>query len=459
MGDKDPVIVRVAGFLVVAENMQNAKMYEVVRVGRAGLLGEIIRLERGSAWIQVFEETSGLSLGEPVQMTGKLLLVELGPGLLENMYDSLQRPLRILEEKTGHFFASGISVKRLDQDKKWEFLPRAKKGDEVSEGDILGIVLETSVVEHRILVPVGIRSARVESIESGKFTISNTIAVLNVQGKKHEVCMQQFWPIRSLCPVRAKHVPARHAGASSQREEIFHTGSPDMDHFPLVKGGTGCVMGPFGSGKTVLLKNMAQHCDAQVVVFVACGARGNETAEFSQQLAASSPEGRTVLLVNTADMSVSSREISVYTGLTIAEYYRDMGYHVAFVVDSLSRWAEAMREISGRLREMPEEEGYPAYLGSRMAEFFERAGAISCLGSDNRKGSLTLIASVASSGENIFDPVKESVLHAIKTCWFLDWNLAHQRRFPAIDQAKSYSSGFARDFLKSGSMFSKEKSC
>ncbi len=438
MSDKTPVIVKVSGPLVVANNMENAKMYEVVRVGNEGLVGEIIRLEKGLASIQVYEETGGVGPGEPVVCTGRTLSVELGPGLLESIYDGVQRPLSVLEEKSGHFLARGIDADGLDQTRKWEFVPAVSAGDKVSEGDVLGTVQETSLINHKVMVPVGILNAKVEKIESGHFNVTQNVAVLkDEKAKSHDVAMRQFWPIRNPRKVQAKRIP----------DEPLKTGGRSIDmFFPLVKGGAGCIPGPFGSGKTVTQQGLAKYCDAQVIVYIGCGERGNEMTEvlneFPKLIDPNSGEPlmrRTVMIANTSNMPVAAREASVYTGITIAEYYRDMGYHVALMADSTSRWAEAMREISGRLEEMPGEEGYPAYLGSKTAEFYERAGAVECLGTDERRGSLTVIGAVSPPGGDLSEPVSQNTLRVTKTYWGLDAKLAYQRHFPAINWLKSYS--------------------
>ncbi len=437
MAEKDPAIVKVSGPLVVADNMHHAKMYEVVRVGEEGLVGEVIKLENGLASIQVYEETAGVGPGEPVKTTGETLSAELGPGLLETIYDGVQRPLKILEEKSGHFLARGIDADGLDHNKKWDFVPKATKGDFVSEGDVLGTVQETSLIEHKIMVPVGIHKAKVESIEGGNFTVIETVAVLQEGDKKHDIQMRQYWPIRSPRPVKGKRLP----------DELLKTGGRSVDmFFPLAKGGAGCIPGPFGAGKTVTQQTLAKYCDAQVIVYIGCGERGNEMTEvlneFPHLLDPNSGEPlmrRTVMIANTSNMPVAAREASVYTGITIAEYYRDMGYHVALMADSTSRWAEAMREISGRLEEMPGEEGYPAYLGSKTAEFYERAGAVDCFGADERKGTLTVIGAVSPPGGDLSEPVSQNTLRVTKTFWGLDSKLAYQRHFPAINWLKSYS--------------------
>jgi V/A-type H+-transporting ATPase subunit A len=437
MSEKNPVIVKVAGPLVIAENMSSAKMYEVVRVGKEGLVGEVIRIENGLASIQVYEETAGVGPGEVVVLTGKTLSVELGPGLLESMYDGVQRPLKALEAKSGHFLARGIDAPGLDQTKKWDFVPTVSVGDTVSEGDILGTVQETSLILHKIMVPVGILGAKVEKIQAGHFNVTETIAVLNQGGEKKEVQMRQYWPIRNSRKIKRKRIPTT----------LLKTGGRSIDmFFPLVQGGAACIPGPFGSGKTVTQQTLAKYCNAEVIVYIGCGERGNEMTEvlneFPHLIDPNSGEPlmkRTVMIANTSNMPVAAREASVYTGITIAEYYRDMGYNVALMADSTSRWAEAMREISGRLEEMPGEEGYPAYLGSKTAEFYERAGAVECIGSDGREGTLTVIGAVSPPGGDLSEPVSQNTLRVTKVFWGLDAKLAYQRHFPAINWLKSYS--------------------
>ncbi len=438
MSEQTPVIVKVSGPLVVANNMKEAKMYEVVRVGEEGLVGEVIRLEDGHASIQVYEETAGIGPGEKVVLTGQTLSVELGPGLLESIYDGIQRPLATLEEKSGHYLARGVEADGLDQNKKWDFVSSVSVGDRVSEGDVLGTVQETTLILHKVMVPVGIVNANVEKIESGHFNVTEMIARLKDEaGKVHDVSMRQFWPIRIARKMAQKRVP----------DLPLKTGCRSIDSFfPLVKGGAACIPGPFGSGKTVTQQTLAKYCDAQVIVYIGCGERGNEMTEvlneFPHLIDPNSGDPlmrRTIMIANTSNMPVAAREASVYTGITIAEFYRDMGYNVALMADSTSRWAEAMREISGRLEEMPGEEGYPAYLGSKTAEFYERAGAVDCLGSDDRQGSLTVIGAVSPPGGDLSEPVSQNTLRVTKTYWGLDAKLAYQRHFPAINWLKSYS--------------------
>lgn len=437
MNEKSPVIVKVSGPLVVAENMHHAKMYEVVHVGEEKLVGEVIRLESGLGSIQVYEDTAGIGPGEPVHLTGKTMSVELGPGLLETIYDGVQRPLKTLEEKTGTFIDRGISADGLDQNRRWNFVPKVKTGDTVSEGDILGTVQETTLIEHRVMVPIGIKKAKIKSIKSGEHTVSEDIAILEIDGKERAIQMRQFWSIRNARKIKQKRQP----------DELLLTGGRSIDmFFPLAKGGAACIPGPFGAGKTVTQQTLAKYCDAQVIVYIGCGERGNEMTEvlneFPHLIDPNSGEPlmkRTVMIANTSNMPVAAREASVYTGITIAEYYRDMGYNVALMADSTSRWAEAMREMSGRLEEMPGEEGYPAYLGSKTAEFYERAGAVNCLGSDDRQGTLTVIGAVSPPGGDLSEPVSQNTLRVTKTYWGLDKNLAYQRHFPSINWLKSYS--------------------
>jgi V/A-type H+-transporting ATPase subunit A len=411
MTEKAPVTVRVSGHLVVAEDMHSAKMYEVVRVGDKGILGEVIRLENGLATIQVYEDTSGLGAGEPVERTEKMLLVELGPGLLESVYDGLQRPLCVLEEKSGRFLAQGILADGLDHEKRWDFLAKVSVGDTVSEGDILGTVQETSLIEHRILVPWGVKTAKIESIKNGKFTVLEVVAVLSENGKKREVEMRSFWPLRKSRPVKSRRLS----------EELFSTGVRGLDTlFPLVKGGAACIAGQKGTGKTVLQEELAKRCDAQVVVFVGCGERGNEVAQriqdfshFPDPSAGEPLARRTVMISTTADGPLLAHEPALFMGMTIAEYYRDMGYHVAVLADSLS-------SLTGK---------------SEMAELIERAGAVNCLATKKRTGTLTFVGSVSSSG----DKVLQNMLPLVKTFWKLGAALARKRHFPSLDWSESYS--------------------
>ncbi len=430
-------IIKVSGPLVVAKGLSHAKMYEVVYVSDHKLIGEVISLDKGNASIQVYEETGGIGPGEPVYLTGQTLSVELGPGLLENFYDGIQRPLQLIEKESGAFIARGIHVPGIDRERKWDFKPVANSGDQVSEGDVLGEVQETTLILHKIMVPVGV-SGKVKEIHSGSKTVEDIVAVIEDEhGKEHKITMLQKWPIR---------IPRKDGGKRVPSEPLI-TGTRILDTlFPLAKGGAGCIPGPFGAGKTVTQQTVAKYCDAQVIVYVGCGERGNEMTdvlmEFPELKDPNTGEPlmkRTVLIANTSNMPVAAREASVYTGITIAEYYRDMGYNVALMADSTSRWAEAMREMSGRLEEMPGEEGYPAYLGSRTAGFYERAGAVKCLGSDDRQGSLTAIGAVSPPGGDLSEPVTQNTLRVTKVFWGLDANLARRRHFPAINWLSSYT--------------------
>ncbi|WRS51776.1 ATP synthase subunit A [Thermococcus sp. SY098] len=431
-------VIRVTGPLVVADNMRGARMYEVVKVGELGLIGEIIRLEGDKAVIQVYEETAGLKPGEPVIGTGASLSVELGPGLLTSIYDGIQRPLEVLREKSGDFIARGLTAPALPRDKKWHFTPKVKVGDKVVSGDIIGEVPETSLIVHKILVPPGIEGEIVEIAEEGDYTIEEIIAkVKTPSGEIKELKMYQKWPVRKKRPYKEKlppHVP-------------LITGQRTIDtFFPQAKGGTAAIPGPFGSGKTVTQHQLAKWSDAQVVVYIGCGERGNEMTDVLEEFPKlKDPRSgkplmeRTVLIANTSNMPVAAREASIYTGITIAEYFRDMGYDVALMADSTSRWAEALREISGRLEEMPGEEGYPAYLASKIAEFYERAGRVVTLGSDYRVGSVSVIGAVSPPGGDFSEPVVQNTLRVVKVFWALDADLARRRHFPAINWLMSYS--------------------
>ena len=431
-------IIKVAGPLVVASGMSEAKMYEVVRVAKERLVGEVIELHGDCASIQVYEETSGIGPGEPVERTGLTLSVELAPGLLESIYDGIQRPLELIEkEAKSPYITRGIEVPGLSRTKKWDFTSVAKVGDRVEGGDVLGTVPETSLILHKVMVPPGI-SGTVKKIESGSCTIEEIVAVIEDEsGEKREIMMLQRWPIRVPRPVKAKLIP----------NEPLATGMRVLDTlFPIARGGSGAIPGPFGAGKTVTQQSLAKYCNAQVIVYIGCGERGNEMTEvlteFPHLKDPNSGEPlmkRTIMIANTSNMPVAAREASVYTGITIAEYYRDMGYDVALMADSTSRWAEAMREMSGRLEEMPGEEGYPAYLGSRTAGFYERAGIVSCLGSADRKGSLSVIGAVSPPGGDFSEPVTQNTLRVTKVFWALDAKLAYKRHFPAINWLQSYS--------------------
>lgn len=432
------VITKVAGPLVVAKGMHKAKMYEVVRVSNERLVGEVIELRGDEASIQVYEETSGIKPGEPVELTGLTLSVELAPGLLTSIFDGIQRPLELIEkESKSPFIARGVEVPSLDRSKKWDFKAVAKKGQVVQPGDVLGTVQETTLIEHRIMVPPSIQGT-IKSISSGNYTIEHVIAVIETdKGKDVEVAMLQRWPIRIPRPVKGKLAA----------DVPLATGMRVLDMlFPLAKGGAGAIPGPFGAGKTVTQQSLAKYCDAQVIVYIGCGERGNEMTEVLTEFPHLTDPNtgeplmkRTVLIANTSNMPVAAREASVYTGITIAEYYRDMGYDVALMADSTSRWAEAMREISGRLEEMPGEEGYPAYLGSRTAGFYERAGRVSCQGGEERLGSLSVIGAVSPPGGDFSEPVTQNTLRVTKVFWALDAKLAYKRHFPSINWLQSYS--------------------
>jgi len=433
---KQGKIIRVAGPLVVASGCLGAKMYDMVKIGELGLIGEIIELREDLAFIQVYEDTTGIGPEEPVFLTEQPLSVELGPGLISSIYDGIQRPLDIIRSTEGDFVTRGIEVPPLDRKKKWEFVPLVKKGQDVKEGDFLGEVQETPLLKHKIMVPVGL-SGKIAEIKKGKFLVEEAIAKIQTEKEVKGVKMFQTWSIRRNREVHERLMP----------DEPLTTGQRVLDTlFPLAKGGTGCVPGPFGSGKTVVQHQLAKWSDAQIIVFVACGERGNEVAD----LLLSFPEledphtgrplmERTVIIANTSNMPVAAREASIYTGMTIGEYFRDMGYSVALMADSSSRWAEALREISGRMEEMPGEEAYPAYLASRIAAFYERAGKVVCLGSDNRIGALSVMGAVSPPGGDLSDPVVQATLKVVKVFWALDDRLANMRHFPAINWLWSYS--------------------
>lgn len=428
--------VKVSGPLIIAEGMSDCKMYDVVRVSDKGLIGEIIELRGDKASVQVYEETSGLGPGEEVTSTGAPLSVELAPGLIQGIFDGIQRPLTTLFFKYGSRISRGVSVNNLDREKKWKFVPSVKTGDEVSEGDILGTVQETEIIEHRIMVPNGI-SGKVFSIKEGEFTIEDTVAVISTPSGKKPVSMLRKWPVRRGRPYKEKLSPA----------SPMITGQRVIDTlFPIARGGVAAVPGPFGSGKTVVQHQLAKWAEADIIVYVGCGERGNEMTDVLNEFPAlKDPKTgepimkRTVLIANTSDMPVAAREASIYTGITIAEYFRDMGYNVAVMADSTSRWAEALREMSGRLEEMPGDEGYPAYLSSRLAEFYERAGIVRVLGSEERRGSVTAIGAVSPPGGDLSEPVSQATLRIVKVFWGLSASLAYKRHFPAIDWLISYS--------------------
>ena len=430
-------ITKVSGPLVVAEGLADANVSDVVRVGSQRLIGEILNMTGDRASIQVYEETSGLGPGAEVVTTGMPMSVELGPGMLDNIYDGIQRPLPEMRALTGDSITRGTDVPALNRAKKWEFVPVAKPGDKVIAGDVLGTVQETSAILHKIMVPRGI-AGEVLSVESGEHVVTDVIAVVkDEKGKKHELTMMQRWPVRVARPYERKYVPARPMNSGQRIVDTM---------FPIAKGGTAAVPGPFGSGKTVVQHQLAKWSDVDIVIYIGCGERGNEMTDVLMEF----PElkdprngeplmKRTVLIANTSDMPVAAREASIYTGITIAEYFRDMGYDVAVLADSTSRWAEALREMSGRLEEMPGEEGYPAYLASRLAQFYERAGVVECLGSDERRGSVTAIGAVSPPGGDISEPVSQATMRIVKVFWALDSSLAYARHFPAINWLTSYS--------------------
>lgn len=430
-------IVKVSGPLVVAEGLEDANVSDVVRVGKQRLIGEILNMTGGSASIQVYEETSGLGPGADVESTGMPMSVELGPGMLENIYDGIQRPLPEIREVSGSVITRGTDVPALNRSKVWEFVPVAKVGDKLAGGDILGTVQETTAINHKIMVPPD-KSGTVVEIKAGSFTVTECVAVLeDDKGEKFELSMMQKWPVRVNRPYSKKFMPNRPMNSGQRIIDTL---------FPIAKGGTAAVPGPFGSGKTVVQHQLAKWSDVDIVVYIGCGERGNEMTdvlmEFPELTDPRNGEPlmkRTVLIANTSDMPVAAREASIYTGITIAEYFRDMGYDVAVLADSTSRWAEALREMSGRLEEMPGEEGYPAYLASRIAQFYERAGCVECLGSDDRRGSVTAIGAVSPPGGDISEPVSQATMRIVKVFWALDSSLAYARHFPAINWLTSYS--------------------
>ena len=442
---------------MVATGLADANMSDVVRVGPQRLIGEILTMKGDSASIQVYEETSGLGPGAVVETTGAPMSVELGPGMIEGIYDGIQRPLEKIVEKVGSNIARGVEVPALDHEKKWEFTATAKVGDKVIGGDIIGTVPETPVVLHKIMVPPNM-SGTITDIKSGSFNVTETIATLKTDdGREVPLTMTQKWPVRVGRPYSHKYPPKRPL-CSGQR--IIDT------MFPIAKGGTAAVPGPFGSGKTVVQHQLAKWSDVDIVVYIGCGERGNEMTDVLREFpelkdprTGESLMKRTVLIANTSDMPVAAREASVYTGITIAEYFRDMGYDVAVIADSTSRWAEALREMSGRLEEMPGEEGYPAYLASRLAQFYERAGSVECIGSDERRGSLTAVGAVSPPGGDLSEPVSQATMRIVKVFWALDSSLAYKRHFPAINWLNSYSlyldtlkpwfdENFGPDFMK-----------
>ena len=431
------IIKKVAGPLVIAEGMRDANMFDVVRVSSQRLIGEIIEVHGDQASVQVYEETSGLGPGEPVESTGMPLSVELGPGLIKSIYDGIQRPLDdIMKVTESNLLKRGVEVPALKRDLVWHFVPTVQAGDRVQAGDIIGTVQETPIVVHKIMVPYGVQGT-VKSIEEGDFNVEQTVCVLSTDKGEKPLTMMQKWPVRSGRPYKQKMPP----------EMPLVTGQRVVDAlFPIAKGGVAAVPGPFGSGKTVIQHQLAKWADADIVVYIGCGERGNEMTdvlnefpELKDPKTGYSLMERTVLIANTSDMPVAAREASIYTGITIAEYFRDMGYSVALMADSTSRWAEALREMSGRLQEMPGEEGYPAYLGSRLAQFYERAGRVVTLGSEGREGALSVIGAVSPAGGDISEPVSQATLRIVKVFWSLDSSLAYKRHFPAINWLTSYS--------------------
>ena len=430
------VIKKVAGPLVIASGMRDANMFDVVRVSSQRLIGEIIEMHGDEASIQVYEETSGLGPGEPVESMGVPMSVELGPGLIASIYDGIQRPLDDIMKISGNNLKRGVEVPSLKRDRKWEFVPAVKAGDQVESGDVIGTVQETVLVQQKSMVPYGVRGT-VKEIRAGSFTVEETVAVISEEQGDRELTMMQKWPVRQGRPYRKK-LPPKMPLVTGQR--VIDT------FFPLAKGGVAAVPGPFGSGKTVIQHQLAKWAEADIVVYIGCGERGNEMTDVLNEF----PElkdpktgqplmQRTVLIANTSDMPVAAREASIYTGITIAEYFRDMGYSVALMADSTSRWAEALREMSGRLEEMPGEEGYPAYLGSRLAQFYERAGHVISLGKEGREGALSVIGAVSPPGGDTSEPVSQATLRIVKVFWGLDSNLAYKRHFPAINWLNSYS--------------------
>ncbi|CAM2820429.1 V-type ATP synthase subunit A [Hathewaya histolytica] len=430
-------IIKVSGPLVVAMDMDEANVFDVVKVGEKGLIGEIIEMRDDRASIQVYEETAGIGPGDPVVTTGEPLSVELGPGLIESMFDGIQRPLDEFMEAAGSsFLTKGVSVPSLNRTKKWEFKPSRKVGDKVSAGDIIGTVQETPVVLHKIMVPYGIEGT-IKEIKEGEFTVEDVVAIVTTEKGEKELTLMQKWPVRRGRPFAQKLNPM----------EPMVTGQRVIDtFFPVTKGGAAAVPGPFGAGKTVVQHQIAKWGDSEIVVYVGCGERGNEMTdvlnefpELKDPRTGESLMKRTVLIANTSNMPVAAREASIYTGITIAEYFRDMGYSVSIMADSTSRWAEALREMSGRLEEMPGDEGYPAYLGSRLADYYERAGKVICLGDDGREGAVTAIGAVSPPGGDISEPVTQSTLRIVKVFWGLDSQLAYRRHFPSINWITSYS--------------------
>jgi len=430
------IVSRISGSVVVATDVEDAEMYHVVRIGDLGLLGEIIRLEGNKATIQVYEDTTGIRPGEKVINTKRALSMQLGPGLLKSIYDGIQRPLDILREKSGDFIGRGVTIPALDQHIKWEFIPKKNKNDEVQEGEIIGEVQETPLINHKIMVPFGV-NGKISEISEGKYTVNENVAEIKTTNGKLVVGLSSWWMVRTPRPVFRKLPP----------ESPLLTGQRVLDtFFPVAKGGTAAIPGPFGSGKTVTQQQLAKWADSSVIVYIGCGERGNEMTEILTTFPElEDPKSkrplmeRTILVANTSNMPVAAREASIYTGITMGEYYRDMGYDVALMADSTSRWAEALREISGRLEEMPGEEGYPAYLGRRLAEFYERGGKAVVISPEKRVGSLTLVGAVSPPGGDFSEPVSQNTLRVTRVFWGLDANLASRRHFPSINWLTSYS--------------------
>lgn len=430
------IVKKVAGPLVIAEGMRDANMFDVVRVSSQRLIGEIIEIHGDEASIQVYEETSGLGPGEPVESMEVPMSVELGPGLISSIYDGIQRPLDDIMKISGNNLKRGVEVPSLKRDKKWEFVPTVSAGDEVEAGDVIGTVQETPVVQQKIMVPYGTKG-KIKEIKAGGFTIEETVAVMETEQGEQELTLMQRWPVRKGRPYQKKLSPKKPLITGQRVIDTF---------FPIARGGVAAVPGPFGSGKTVIQHQLAKWAEADIVVYIGCGERGNEMTdvlnefpELKDPKTGQSLMQRTVLIANTSDMPVAAREASIYTGITIAEYFRDMGYSVALMADSTSRWAEALREMSGRLEEMPGEEGYPAYLGSRLAQFYERAGQVISLGKEGREGALSVIGAVSPPGGDISEPVSQATLRIVKVFWGLDSTLAYKRHFPAINWLTSYS--------------------
>lgn len=430
-------IESVAGPVIVGKDMLGSRMYELVKIGDVGLIGEIIRIEGARATIQVYEETTGIKPGEKIERTGKPLSVDLGPGIIGQTYDGIQRPLPVIKELYGDFIERGINVSAIDRKKKWKFIPTQKKNGKVQSGDILGTVEETSLVKHRILVPPGVAGTILSIVDEGEYTVDDEICIIETTSGKKSAKLTHTWPVRKSRPFKRK-IPSDTPLITGQRIIDFL--------FPIAKGGTAAIPGGFGTGKTVMQHQLAQWADADIIVYVGCGERGNEMAEVLERFpqlkdprSGESLMARTILIANTSNMPIAAREASVYTGITISEYFRDMGYDVALMADSTSRWAEALREISGRLEEMPGEEGYPAYLASRLAEFYERAGRVEVLGSESKLGSVSVVGAVSPPGSDFSEPVTQNTLRIVKVFWALDKALAERRHFPAISWLTSYS--------------------